>query len=196
MTWPKLLAFSAAASILIGTVVLRSSFLNGASENWRPVYLPLPPLAMSVSEPFQLASGGEFQIQLETSATTAEQAALHREGPPVEMFITYEISGPEGFRITQSITQMTLSSWSSDTDIYTAGMVTLPRGGDYHVLFHGGKRAALFTERGGVIQFERVAPSGYGLLYPVLNGFAYLCFLFASASILFIANRCVAPGPT
>jgi hypothetical protein len=142
-----------------------------------------------------LMSDGEFELQIVTSATKAEQSALNREGSPVEMFITYEISGPNGFRVTRSITQMELSSWTSDTDIYTApGMVTLPRGGDYDVVFQVGRRPALFADRGGVIQFERVAPSGYGLLYPVLNSFAYLCFLFGCASILFLAKKCVANG--
>ena len=193
MTWTRFFAICAAVAILVGVVVLRSSFLNAASKNWTPVHLPLPPPAASVSEPFELTSDGEFQLQVETSAATAEQAALHREGPPVEMFLSYEISGPKDFRVTRSITQMELSSWTRDTDIYTAsGMVTLPRGGDYDVVFRVGRRAALFADRGGVIQFERVAPSGYGLLYPVLNGFAYLCFLFACASILFIANKRVA----
>jgi hypothetical protein len=142
---------------------------------------------MSVSDTFELASKGNFQLQVVTGATKAEQAALNREGPPVEMFITFEISGPKGFRVARAITRMVLSSEGRDTDSYTAaGTVFLPRSGEYDVSFKGGKRAAIFADRGGVIQFDRVAPSGYGFLYPVLNGFAYLCFLSACGSILLI----------
>lgn len=59
--------------------------MDGASENWTPVHLPLPLPAMSVSTPFELASGGNFELQIVTSATKAEQAASNQEGPPVEM---------------------------------------------------------------------------------------------------------------
>jgi hypothetical protein len=190
MMWTKFFAISATAAILVGAVVLRSSFLNAASKNWTPVHLPVPPPSASVSAPFELTSNGEFELQVVTSATRTERSVLNREGSPIEMFIAYHISGPKGFQVTRSITQMQLSSWTSDTDIYTAsGMVTLPSGGDYDVVFQVGRRAALFADRGGVIQFERVAPSGYGLLYPVLNGFSYLCFLFACATLAVISKK-------
>jgi hypothetical protein len=188
-TWTNILAITAVAGIITGAVVLRYSFLDASRKNWEPVNLPLPTSGMSVSEPFELESGGRFQVQIIAGATSIERAAPHREGPPIEILITYEISGPKRFRVVRSITAMDRSTWPNDTEIYTAPeIITLPQGGDYDVSFRVTKRTAFFSDTGGVIQLQRLAPSGYGLLYLVLNAFAYVCFFGSCACIVLLAR--------
>lgn len=105
-TWTNILAITAVAAIMTGAAVLRYSFLDASRKNWEPVNLPLPTSGMSVSEPFELESGGRFQVQIIAGATSIERVAPHREGPPIEILITYDISGPKRFRVVRSITAM------------------------------------------------------------------------------------------
>src|SRR5258707_259750 len=106
------LAVFAAAAIVGGAALLRFGFVDGAEENWTPVRLPVPAAGNNVSEAFHLTSGGRFTFQVVTTATEAEQAALNREGPPIDTFVTLQIRGPHGFRIARSITHMALTAWA------------------------------------------------------------------------------------
>ncbi len=190
MRWKKTSAVCAVATIFVGAALLRFCILNGAEENWKPIQLPFPAPGMSVSDRFRLASGGKFVLRVVTSVPKAEQTAINREVASIDVAATFAITGPEGFRITQTITRLESSSWSGDTESYTAAdMFALPRRGEYDFVFQNGKRVALFADRGGIIQFDRLAPSGYGLTYLVAEGLAYFCFIVASALSLLIGMR-------
>ena len=178
----RALAVCAIVAILVGVVLLRFALLNSDADNWTPVHLPIPASGLTVTADFRLTSRGRFDPQIVTIAKTIEKAALSREGPPVPMYATLTIAGPNGFQYKQLITKVELGEWGGDYNYYSAPSVLLPSAGDYRILLDVEQSPAFVRERGGMFRLARVAPSGYGLTYSVATIFAYLSFATALMS--------------
>jgi hypothetical protein len=180
------MASTMAVALVCGILLLRFSLLDASLQNWCPVSLPLPVSSTGVSEVFRLTSGGEFFFQIRT---TAKQYGAN-PNPMAAGLITVNITGQQGFRMDRQITGMRVASESSEIDTYTAPeTLNLPRGDEYYVRVSFVRAPEVFSSGRGVVQLQRVAPSGYGLVYSIAALGAYACFAYVLGVLLTWAMR-------
>jgi hypothetical protein len=179
-----ILSIVAASCILVGVALLHFSLTDPSASNWMPVHMPVPPEGRHVTSTFHVDSGGRFQFQIEAAATEPQRHASSPAEVSVEMKATLVISGPRGFKIIRSITEVKSISWGGDTDTFGAfPLIVLPRGGDYEIVVNNGRRMPQFEEQGGVIELVRIAPTGRGMLYVITTVAAYTSLAAACLAI-------------
>ena len=83
-----------------------------------------------------------------------------------------------------------LGAWYGAVNIYVVDdLINLPTGGEYEITLRGLARDEMFTQRGAMVQMERMRPVGPALLYPIAKWTAYLCLLCACVIVIVYAIK-------
>jgi hypothetical protein len=169
------------ASMIAGALLLRFSLIFGGEQNWIPVSLPFPLDRSSARDSFNLPYSGQFALEVITPASDIDRRSPNREGPAIPCKLTLILTGPDHFRLTRSIENLHVGSWTSDSTIYfPEDMFQLPSGGGYTITLSNAGLTDKFGDRGALVQLTRRDPSGHDLLSPLSAWIAYACFMFAA----------------
>lgn len=174
----RVLCVSAILALGAGAICVEVALLHASASEWRPFALPYPRRSGPVSAQFHLASGGKFDLQVETATFQPEQTTI-------QVPATIIIRGPN-LHMTRAITVMELVARSGDTDFYAAPEPFVLRRGNYEIVFTSKASVPRFADYGAVIRFERVGSSTSGVFYVALQWFGNVVLVLAAVLILLV----------
>jgi hypothetical protein len=175
----RVLCISAILTLCAGSICVEVALSRAAPSEWRPIALPYPPQSTPVSAQFHLASGGKFDLQVETATSQPERTSIQTPA-------TVTICGPN-FRTTRAVVAMNLGARSGDTDFYSVPEpFVLPHRGNYEIVFASVASVPPFADHGAVIRLERLGSATSGVFYFGLQWLGNVVIALAAALILLI----------
>ena len=140
-------------ALLIATLSFAATTYFENESNWRPVELPLPGPGLEVAAPFEIATAGRFELEVQVPQARTSSADLTL----VHCDLQVILDGPHKLHVVHRITELRRGG-SYDygkIDLYESRSLTLERSGDYqiHVANKGSQQP--FGERGAVVALTR-----------------------------------------
>ena len=188
------LAIFAQVALAVSAVCFASALYRFNDWNWRPVVEPFPGPGFEVASAFQITSTGKYRVEVLVPAKTDKNEVAMRTQPPIPCNILLSLDGPDGFRVEQTITQLTHSGryYFGETDIYDTEPIEVSTTGSFTIhILNKGELGAL-GQKGAMLQFTQFEhPTEFYLLSALVRsaGWFFLSVGFVAGIVSWKPNE-------
>jgi hypothetical protein len=149
----------ALVSLVCGLLLLHFTMKLARDSEWTPVQLPLPGVGISLSFPFDIVSGGRFQLTIDTPLLPSDRKPTGRGKiiPAIPCDLELQITNEGKFRIDRNIKYLEHYGWnySAGLDTFSSEVLELPGRGDYILHITNRMNVERFCQNGAMIQLTR-----------------------------------------